>query len=504
MQDTAKGGGKGKTAASNLIPGATGDWEVVIGMEVHAQVASESKLFSGSSTAFGAEPNSHVSLVDAAMPGMLPVINSECIAQAIRTGLGLKAAINLRSVFDRKNYFYPDLPQGYQISQYKQPIVGEGEIEIDVDGEAKRVGIERLHLEQDAGKSIHDQHPEYSFVDLNRSGVALMEIVSRPDLRSAKEAQAYVTKLRTILRYLGTCDGDMEKGNLRADVNVSVRKPGDPLGTRCEIKNVNSIRFIGQAIEVEARRQIDIIEDGGTIDQETRLFDPGKGETRSMRSKEEAHDYRYFPDPDLLPLELEQAYVDDLAQHLPELPDEKRARFMKDYGLSAYDATVLVAERENADFFEAVAKGRDGVAAAPRDGKIAANWVINELFGRLNKEGKGIDESPVSAAQLGGLVDLISAGTISGKIAKDLFEILWTEGGDPADIVESRGMKQVTDTGAIEKAVDDIIAANPEKVEQAKAKPSMLGWFVGQVMKATGGKANPAAVNEILKSKLGL
>ncbi|HRN83769.1 MAG TPA: Asp-tRNA(Asn)/Glu-tRNA(Gln) amidotransferase subunit GatB [Hyphomicrobium sp.] len=504
MQDTAKGGGKSKKVQSDLIPGATGDWEVVIGMEVHAQVASESKLFSGSSTAFGAEPNSHVSLVDAAMPGMLPVINSECIAQAIRTGLGLKAAINLRSVFDRKNYFYPDLPQGYQISQYKQPIVGEGEIEIEVDGEAKRVGIERLHLEQDAGKSIHDQHPEYSFVDLNRSGVALMEIVSRPDMRSAKEAQAYVTKLRTILRYLGTCDGDMEKGNLRADVNVSVRKPGDPLGTRCEIKNVNSIRFIGQAIEVEARRQIDIIEEGGTIDQETRLFDPGKGETRSMRSKEEAHDYRYFPDPDLLPLELEQAYVDDLAQHLPELPDEKRARFMKDYGLSAYDATVLVAERENADFFESVAKGRDGVAAEPRDGKIAANWVINELFGRLNKEGKGVDESPVSAAQLGGLVDLISAGTISGKIAKDLFEILWTEGGDPAEIVESRGMKQVTDTGAIERAVDEIIAANPEKVEQAKAKPSMLGWFVGQVMKTTGGKANPAAVNEILKTKLGL
>ncbi|AHB49383.1 glutamyl-tRNA amidotransferase subunit B [Hyphomicrobium nitrativorans NL23] len=496
MQDTAKSGGKGKKAANNLIPGATGDWEVVIGMEVHAQVASESKLFSGSSTAFGAEPNSHVSLVDAAMPGMLPVINSECIAQAIRTGLGLKAAINLKSVFDRKNYFYPDLPQGYQISQYKQPIVGEGEIEIDVDGEAKRVGIERLHLEQDAGKSIHDQHPEYSFVDLNRSGVALMEIVSRPDLRSAKEAQAYVTKLRTILRYLGTCDGDMEKGNLRADVNVSVRKPGGDLGTRCEIKNVNSIRFIGQAIEVEARRQIDIIEDGGTIDQETRLFDPGKGETRSMRSKEEAHDYRYFPDPDLLPLELDQSFVDELAGHLPELPDEKRARFMKDYGLSAYDATVLVAERENADFFEAVAKGRDG--------KLSANWVINELFGRLNKEGKTIDESPLSAAQLGGLVDLISAGTISGKIAKDLFEILWTEGGDPAEIVESRGMKQVTDTGAIERAVDEIIAANPEKVEQAKAKPSMLGWFVGQVMKTTGGKANPAAVNEILKTKLGI
>jgi aspartyl-tRNA(Asn)/glutamyl-tRNA(Gln) amidotransferase subunit B len=494
MQETAKG--KADKKPSNLIPGATGDWEVVIGMEVHAQVASASKLFSGSSTEFGAEPNSHVSLVDAAMPGMLPVINAECIAQAIRTGLGLKAEINLNSVFDRKNYFYPDLPQGYQISQYKQPIVGEGEIEIDVDGDVKRVGIERLHLEQDAGKSIHDQSPEYSYVDLNRSGVALMEIVSRPDMRSSKEAQAYVTKLRTILRYLGTCDGDMEKGNLRADVNVSVRKPGEPLGTRCEIKNVNSIRFIGQAIEVEARRQIDIIEDGGTIDQETRLFDSVKGETRSMRSKEEAHDYRYFPDPDLLPLELEQSYVDDLAQHLPELPDEKRARFVTDYGLSAYDATVLVAERGNADFFEEVAKGRDG--------KLSANWVINELFGRLNKEGKDIEHSPVSAKQLGGLVDLISGGTISGKIAKDLFEILWTEGGDPAEIVESRGMKQVTDTGAIEKAVDDIIAANPDKVEQAKAKPSMLGWFVGQVMKASGGKANPQAVNEILKRKLGI
>jgi aspartyl-tRNA(Asn)/glutamyl-tRNA(Gln) amidotransferase subunit B len=495
MQNSAQNTNK-TSGKSNLIPGATGDWEVVIGMEVHAQVASASKLFSGSSTSFGAEPNSHVSLVDAAMPGMLPVINKECVAQAIRTGLGIKAAVNLKSIFDRKNYFYPDLPQGYQISQYKQPIVGEGEIEIDVDGEPKRVGIERLHLEQDAGKSIHDQSPEVSFVDLNRSGVALMEIVSKPDLRSSKEAQAYVTKLRTILRYLGTCDGDMEKGNLRADVNVSVRKPGDPLGTRCEIKNVNSIRFIGQAIEVEARRQIDIIEDGGTIDQETRLFDPGRGETRSMRSKEEAHDYRYFPDPDLLPLEFEQAYVDDLKQHLPELPDEKRARFVKDYGLSVYDATVLVAERENAAYFEDVAKGRDG--------KLAANWVINELFGRLNKEGLDIGHSPVSTAQLGGLVDLISAGTISGKIAKDLFEIVWTEGGDPAAIVEARGMKQVTDTGAIEKAVDDIIAANPDKVEQAKAKPSMLGWFVGQVMKSTGGKANPAAVNDILKQKLGL
>ncbi len=487
--------------SSNLIRGETGEWEVIIGLEVHAQVASRSKLFSGSSTAFGAEPNSHVSLVDAAMPGMLPVINAECVAQAIRTGLGLRAEINLRSVFDRKNYFYPDLPQGYQISQYKQPIVGEGEVEIDADGETMRVGIERLHLEQDAGKSIHDQHPEFSYVDLNRSGIALMEIVSKPDMRSAKQAQAYVTKLRTILRYLGTCDGDMEKGNLRADVNVSVRKPGDQLGTRCEIKNVNSIRFIGQAIDVEARRQIEIIEDGGTIDQETRLFDPQKGETRSMRSKEEAHDYRYFPDPDLLPLEFKADYVAELKKHLPELPDEKRARFIADYGLSPYDASVLVAERENADYFEAVvAMLKDGL----RDGKLAANWVNNELFGRLNKEGLDIARSPVSARQLGGLVDLISSDVISGKIAKDLFEILWTEGGDPAGIVDKRGMKQVTDTGAIEKAVDEIIAANPDKVEQAKAKPSMLGWFVGQVMKTTGGKANPAVVNEMLKRKLGV
>ncbi len=483
-------------AAHNYIRGETGDWELVVGLEVHAQVASASKLFSGSSTAFGAPPNSHVSLVDAAMPGMLPVINEECIAQAIRTGLGLHAQINLTSVFDRKNYFYPDLPQGYQISQYKFPVVGEGEVEIDADGETMRVGIERLHLEQDAGKSLHDQHPDYSYVDLNRSGVALMEIVSKPDMRTSKQAQAYVTKLRTILRYLGTCDGDMEKGNLRADVNVSVRRPGDKLGTRCEIKNVNSIRFIGQAIEVEARRQIEIIEDGGTIAQETRLFDPVKGETRAMRSKEEAHDYRYFPDPDLLPLELTQGYVDALKQHLPELPDEKRSRFMKAYNLSAYDANVLVAERENADYFEAVAKGRDG--------KIAANWVINELFGRLNKQDLGVAQSPVSAKQLGGIVDLIANKVISGKLAKDLFEIVWTQGGDPAEIVETRGMKQVTDTGAIEKAVDDIIAANPDKVEQAKAKPSMLGWFVGQVMKSSGGKANPAQVNEMLKQKLGL
>ena len=493
-QDTVKEKSKGK--ASNLIAGATGDWEVIVGLEVHAQVATHAKLFSGASTEFGAEPNSHVSLVDAAMPGMLPVINEACVAQAVRTGLGLKAEIHLNSIFDRKNYFYPDLPQGYQISQYKNPVVGEGEVVINVDGESKTVGIERLHLEQDAGKSIHDQHPDYSYVDLNRSGVALMEIVSRPDMRSAREAQAYVTKLRTILRYLGTCDGDMEKGNLRADVNVSVRKPGDPLGTRCEIKNVNSIRFIGQAVETEARRQIGIIEDGGRIDQETRLFDPSKGETRSMRSKEEAHDYRYFPDPDLLPLELEQSWVDALAKDLPELPDAKRARFMKDYGLSAYDASVLVAERESADYFEAVAKGTDG--------KLAANWVINELFGRLNKEGKEISASPIATAQLGGLVRLIADGTISGKIAKDLFDILWTEGGDPAEIIEKRGMRQVTDTGAIEAAVDAIIAANPDKVEQVKAKPSMLGWFVGQVMKQSGGKANPQAVNEIFKSKLSI
>jgi len=481
-----------------LIKGATGDWEIVIGMEIHAQVTSQAKLFSGASTAFGGDPNSHVSLVDAAMPGMLPVINEECVRQAIRTGLGLKAQINLRSTFDRKNYFYPDLPQGYQISQYKSPIVGEGTVIVDVPetGETITVGIERLHLEQDAGKSIHDLHPTMSFVDLNRSGVALMEIVSKPDLRSSDEARAYVTKLRTILRYLGTCDGDMEKGNLRADVNVSVRRPGEPFGTRCEIKNVNSIRFIGQAIEVEARRQIGILEDGGVIEQETRLFDPGRGETRSMRSKEEAHDYRYFPDPDLLPLEFDQAYVEDLAQHLPELPDEKKARFMADYGLPAYDASVLVAERASADFYEAVAKGRDG--------KAAANWVINELFGRLNKEGKDIASSPVSADQLGGVIDLIGEGVISGKIAKDLFEIVFTEGGDPRAIVEARGMKQVTDTGAIEKAIDAVIAANPDKVEQTKAKPTLLGWFVGQVMKQTGGKANPQAVNELLKAKLGI
>ena len=486
-----------KTEKSNLIEGATGAWEMVIGLEVHAQVSSESKLFSGASTEFGGEPNSHVSLVDAAMPRMLPVLNEGCIAQAIRTGLGLKAQINLNSVFDRKNYFYPDLPQGYQISQFKDPIVGEGEVIVDLlSGERVIVGIERLHLEQDAGKSVHDQHPQFSYVDLNRSGVALMEIVSRPDIRSSEQARAYVSKLRTILRYLGTCDGNMEEGSLRADVNVSVRRPGEELGTRCEIKNVNSIRFIGQAIEHEARRQIEILEDGGKIDQQTRLFDAKAGETRAMRSKEEAHDYRYFPDPDLLPLELSQEFVDGIAEGLPELPDEKRARFIADYGLTPYDADVLVAERESVDYFEAVAKGRDA--------KQAANWVINELFGRLNKEGVNVVDSPVSADQLGSIVDLIKANTISGKIAKDVFDIVWTEGGDPAEIVEARGLKQVTDTGAIKKAVDDVIAANPEKVEQAKEKPAMVGWFVGQVMKATQGKASPQAVNELLKAKLGI
>jgi aspartyl-tRNA(Asn)/glutamyl-tRNA(Gln) amidotransferase subunit B len=436
------------------------------------------------------------------MPGMLPVINEECVKQAIRTGLGLKAKINPKSVFDRKNYFYPDLPQGYQISQYKSPIVGEGEVIVDLpDGETVHVGIERLHLEQDAGKSLHDQHPAMSFVDLNRSGVALMEIVSKPDLRSADEAKAYVGKLRTIMRYLGTCDGDMEKGNLRADVNVSVRRPGEPLGTRCEIKNVNSLRFMGQAIDYEARRQIGILEDGGVIEQETRLFDPVKGETRSMRNKEEAHDYRYFPDPDLLPLEFDQPYVDALAKHLPELPDEKKARFMSAYGLSAYDAGVLAGERDSADFFEEVVKRPDG---SRRDAKTAANWVINELFGRLNKEGRSIAGSPVSAHQLGAILDLIADGTISGKIAKDLFEIVWSEGGDPRTIVEARGLKQVTDLGAIETIVDEIIAKNPHKVAQAKAKPTVIGWFVGQVMKASGGKANPQSVNELLKAKLGL
>ncbi|MBL3568498.1 Asp-tRNA(Asn)/Glu-tRNA(Gln) amidotransferase GatCAB subunit B [Rhodovulum sp. BSW8] len=490
-----------------VISGAKAEWELVIGLEVHAQVASNSKLFSGASTGFGAEPNSHVAFVDAAMPGMLPVINEFCVAQAVRTGLGLKAEINLMSAFDRKNYFYPDLPQGYQISQLYHPIVGEGEVIVDMGpGVARRVRIERIHLEQDAGKSIHDMDPNMSFVDLNRTGVALMEIVSRPDLRGPEEAAAYVGKLRQILRYLGTCDGNMQNGNLRADVNVSICRPGayetfretgdhSVLGTRCEIKNMNSMRFIQAAIEYEARRQIAIVEDGGTVDQETRLYDPDKGETRSMRSKEEAHDYRYFPCPDLLPLEIEQAWVDEIAASLPELPDEKKARFVTEFGLTEYDASVLTAEVESAAYFEAVAQGRDG--------KAAANWVINELFGRLKKDDRDITDSPVSPAQLGGILDLIAAGDISGKIAKDLFEIVYTEGGDPAEIVAARGMKQVTDLGAIEKAVDEIIAANPAQVEKAKANPKLAGWFVGQVLKATGGKANPQAVNEIVARKLG-
>ena len=491
-----------------VIAGAKQDWELVIGMEVHAQVSSNAKLFSGASTTFGAEPNSNVAFVDAAMPGMLPVINEFCVEQAVRTGLGLKADINLFSAFDRKNYFYPDLPQGYQISQLYHPIVGEGEVIVEMgEGVARRVRIERIHLEQDAGKSIHDMDPTMSFVDLNRTGVALMEIVSRPDIRSPEEAAAYVAKLRQIMLYLGTCDGNMQNGNLRADVNVSICEPGayeryqetqdfSHLGTRCEIKNMNSLRFIQQAIMVEAQRQIRIVEGGGKVEQETRLYDPDKGETRSMRSKEEAHDYRYFPDPDLLPLEIEQAWVNDIKAALPELPDAKKARFMGDFGLTDYDASVLTAEVEAAAYFEAVAKGRDG--------KMAANWVINELFGRLKKEEHDITESPVSPEQLGGIIDLIAKGDISGKIAKDLFEIVYTEGGDPAQIVEARGMKQVTDTGAIEAAVDEIIAANPAQVEKAKQNPKLAGWFVGQVMKATGGKANPKAVNEIVSAKLGL
>ncbi|MGG7568511.1 Asp-tRNA(Asn)/Glu-tRNA(Gln) amidotransferase subunit GatB [Rhodovulum sp. DZ06] len=491
-----------------IIPGVTGDWELVIGMEVHAQVHSNAKLFSGASTSFGAEPNANVSLIDAAMPGMLPVINEFCVEQAIRTGLGLKAKINLFSRFDRKQYFYPDLPQGYQISQFKDPVVGEGEVIVDMaPGIARKVRIERIHLEQDAGKSVHDLDPALSFVDLNRTGVALMEIVSRPDIRGPEEAAEYVRKLRQIMRYLGTCDGNMQEGSLRADVNVSVCRPGQyekymetqdfsHLGTRCEIKNMNSMRFIQQAIDYEARRQIAILEDGGKIDQETRLYDPTKGETRSMRSKEEAHDYRYFPDPDLLPLEYPQSWVDEIAASLPELPDEKKARFVTQYGVTEYDAGVLTAEVENAAFFEAVAAGRDG--------KKAANWVINELFGRLNKEQKGVADSPISPAQIGGVIDLIEKGDISGKIGKDLFEILWNEGGDPAKVVEERGMKQVTDTGAIEAVVDEVIAANPDKAEAAKAKPSMSGWFVGQVMKASKGKANPQAVQEIVKARLGI
>ncbi len=486
-----------ETAKPYRIQGRTGEWEVVLGLEVHAQVASNAKLFSGAAIGFGAGPNEQVSLVDAAFPGMLPVINRYCVEQAVKTGLGLKAQINPWSRFDRKNYFYPDLPQGYQISQFKDPIVGEGTLEVERDdGSTFKVGIERLHLEQDAGKSIHDMDPNWTYVDLNRSGVALMEIVSKPHMRSPEDAAAYVKTLRTLVRYLGTCDGDMEKGNLRADVNVSVRRPGGPLGARCEIKNVNSMRFIQQAIVYEARRQVEILEDGGKIDQETRLFDAHLIETRSMRSKEEAMDYRYFPDPDLLPLELDPAWIKAIEASLPELPDAKRTRLQSQYGLSAYDAKVLAADAPKADYFEAAAKGRDA--------KLVANFTTNELTSNLTKNGIEIDASPILAEDLGGLIELIETNVISSKIAKQVFELMWAGEGAPTAIVEKHGLRQVTDTGALETAVDAIIAANPDKAEAAKLKPQAIGWFVGQVMKETGGKANPAAVNEILKAKLGL
>jgi aspartyl-tRNA(Asn)/glutamyl-tRNA(Gln) amidotransferase subunit B len=497
MSETQSSGTKGSETRNQLIDGATGPWEIVLGLEVHAQVASKSKLFSGAAVGFGAGPNEQVSMVDAAMPGMLPVINRHCVEQAVITGLGLKAKINQWSRFDRKNYFYPDLPQGYQISQYKDPIVGEGEIEVERDdGSVFTVRIERLHLEQDAGKSIHDVDPNFTMLDLNRAGTALMEIVSYPDMRSAEEAAAYVKKLRSILRYLGTCDGDMEKGNLRADVNVSVRRPGGPLGTRCEIKNVNSYRYIQQAIEFEARRQIAIIEDGGTIRQETRLFDPGKGETRSMRSKEEADDYRYFPDPDLVPLELNPAWIKEIEAGLPELPDAKRARLVRDYGLSTYDAGVLVIEQTRADYFERAAKGRDA--------KLVANWVTNELLARLAKDGLDIEQSPIPSEDVAGLVRLLEEAVISSKIAKEVFDRMWAGEGPPAKIVEARGLTQVSDTGALEALVGELIAANPGQAAAVKAKPQAIGWFVGQVMKATAGKANPGAVNAILRAKLGV
>jgi aspartyl-tRNA(Asn)/glutamyl-tRNA(Gln) amidotransferase subunit B len=480
-----------------IIEGKTGPWEIVIGLEVHAQVVSQAKLFSGASTAFGAEPNAQVSFVDAAFPGMLPVINRACVEQAVKTGLGLNATINEVSVFDRKNYFYPDLPAGYQISQYKQPIVGEGHLDIDLaSGETKRVGIERLHLEQDAGKSIHDQHPQKTYIDLNRAGVALMEIVSKPEMRSPEEAGAYMRKMRALVRYLGTCDGNMEEGSLRCDANVSVRRPGEGLGTRCELKNINSIRFVMQAIEYEARRQVEVLEEGGSIRQETRLFDSAKGVTRPMRSKEHAHDYRYFPDPDLLPLVLDRKWIEEVRANLPELPDARKARFVSDYKLTPYDAGVLVAEKENAEFFEVVARGR-------KDPKLAANWVIVELFGALNRLGRDSASSPVSAAQLAGLLDLIEDDTISGRIAKDVFGFMVETGKDAAAIVEERGLRQVTDTGAIEAAIDKVIADSAAKVAEYRGgKQALFGWFVGQVMKSTGGKANPAAVNELLRKKL--
>jgi aspartyl-tRNA(Asn)/glutamyl-tRNA(Gln) amidotransferase subunit B len=482
---------------SYRIEGATGEWEVVIGLEVHAQVISQAKLFSGAATAFGAPPNSQVSLVDAAFPGMLPVPNQECVAQAVRTGLGLNATINLVSRFDRKNYFYADLPAGYQISQYDHPVVGRGEIEIELaDGSTKPVGITRLHIEQDAGKSLHDQHQTKSLIDLNRSGVALMEIVSEPDLRSPEEAGAYLRKLRAILRALGTCDGNMEEGSLRADVNVSVRKPGEPFRTRCEVKNVNSIRFVMQAVEAEARRQVQVWEGGGAVEQETRLFDAGRGQTRSMRSKEDAHDYRYFPDPDLLPLVLDEAWVEGLRNGLPELPDAKRARFMRDYGLPAYDSGVLVAETETAAYFESVAAGRDP--------KLAANWILGDLFAALNRTGRGIGNSPVSAANLGRLLDLLRDNVISGRIAKEVFEAMVETGDDPAAIVEARGLRQVVDTGAIDAAVDAVLAANGDKLAEYRAgKEKLFGFFIGQVMKAMQGKGNPALVNEALRQHLG-
>jgi len=484
------------TENTNLVEGRTGLWEVVIGLEVHAQVSSQSKLFSGSSAAFGAGPNEHVSLVDAAMPGMLPVINRFCVEQAVRTGLGINARVNLVSVFDRKNYFYADLPQGYQISQYKQPIIGEGSITIDLkDGSTRQIGIERLHLEQDAGKSLHDQHPSKSYIDLNRSGVALMEIVSRPDMRSAEEAAAYVGKLRSILRFLGTCDGNMEEGSLRADCNVSVRRPGAPFGTRTETKNLNSIRFIAQAINSEVARQIEILEDGGTIDQETRLFDTSTGMTRAMRSKEDAHDYRYFPDPDLLPLVLDEAWVEEIRTSLPELPDALKARLISQYGLSAYDATVISEDRETAAFYEAVAEGRDP--------KLAANWMTVELFGALNKMGKTLADSPVTPDHLGALVGLIGDGTISGRIAKDVFAEMVETGSSPDAIIEEKGLRQVSDTGAIEAMIDAVLAENADKVAEYRGgKDKLFGFFVGQVMKASGGQANPGMVNQLLKSRL--